>query len=174
MDTALQFVCGSDLGRLDNGSRHDGDKDEDNRTGVIGVEVNYALRLNPKLGECNARKVGIAESTGIFTQQAINDIKQSGCGSLLHNILLTEAYRLKHEMTYSQHVILSPADELASEHKVAEIQRMLQPNSQNKIVRVTLEDLYTAAQKAVRGPLRDHLDTFYDRYLDFRKITWLL
>ncbi|HUS85514.1 MAG TPA: hypothetical protein VMX56_10235, partial [Anaerolineales bacterium] len=116
----------------------------------------------------------VAESAGIFTPQAVNDIQQSGCTQLMDNILLTESYRLKHKLANSQHVVLAPTDEQFSKQEVAEVQSMLLPTSQNKIARVTLERMIRAARKAARRPLRDQLDAFYARYLDFKKIKALL
>ena len=149
-------------------------EDEDRRAGLLTVEVKYTRPLNAELGESNARKADVAESAGIFTPQAVNDIQQSGCTQLMDNILLTESYRLKHKLANSQHVVLAPTDEQFSKQEVAEVQSMLLPTSQNKIARVTLERMIRAARKAARGPLRDQLDAFYARYLDFKKIKALL
>lgn len=148
-------------------------EDEDRRAGLLTVEVKYTRPLSTELGECNARKVDVAEAAGIFTPLAVDDIEQSGCTLLMRNLLLMESYRLKHELAYSQHVVLSPAKEQFAKQEVAEIQRMLQPNYQKKILRVKLEDLISAARKKADGPLRDQLDAFFARYLDFKKIKGL-
>jgi hypothetical protein len=149
-------------------------EDDDNQTGIIGIETKYTDRLGTNKAIKNQKKVKIAVSSGIFTKQTISSIKKDGCKQIMRNVLLTESYRLKHQMKYSQHVILSPNEEVYSYKEVMDFQTLLLPNCKDKIIRITLEDFISASQTVSDKTFQKHLKAFHKRYLDFQKIVELL
>lgn len=149
-------------------------ENEDKQQGIIAIETKYTDKLGTNVGKKNQKKIEIAEAAGIFTEDALKDIREYGCQQLMRNVLLTESYRLKHQMTYSQSIILSPADEPFSDQEVAEFQTLLLPSFQTKIARVTIEDFISAPQSVLNPGLRKHLHAFHNRFLDFQKVEALL
>ena len=54
--------------------------------------------------------------------------------------------------------------------------KLLLPNYQDKIARITLEQFVSSAQATVSATpaIKEHLAYFYDRYLDFKKVDEIL
>lgn len=145
-------------------------EDMQRQAGVIGIETKYTDKLGKNKTFKNEKKAQIAESAGIFTDEAISSIKSDGCTQIIRNVLLTESYRLKHHMKYSQSVILSPTEEPFSDEEVTDFKALLSPNGQCKISRITLEHFVSTVYEVVNAPLREHLEQFRRRYLDFKQI----
>ncbi|MBM4167479.1 MAG: hypothetical protein FJ218_11260 [Ignavibacteria bacterium] len=151
---------------------------ENNRMWIIGIEVKYTDKLgkntskgnSEKKQKKNIKKIEVVKESKIFTQEAIESFEDSNhkFPQIERNVLLTEAYRLNHGITFSQSIILSPQEDTESKEEIEKFQKLLTDKS--KLKRVTLENFVSTFQKFATNKYRSWLNEFNMRYLDFKLI----
>lgn len=145
--------------------------DKENKRSLIAIECKYTDSLGTNKAKENEVKYQIATETGFFSSQGLSHIKNEGCTQIYRNFLLTEKYRIKHQMADSWSVILAPKDNPTTEKEIQTINNMLLPEFRDKkIFKYQLEDFIQVIKEQVPKEYTPWVNWFQDRYLDFIKI----
>lgn len=135
---------------------------------IISIETKYIDQLGQNKAKDNSLKVETAKSLNIFTANGINTISK-GCTQIYRNFLLTEKYRLFHELTDSYSVILAPSEHPTTETEISSLHENLIPDFQYKLRKYALEDFVESLKPDCPEEFQHWLTLFYSRYLDFGK-----
>ena len=141
-------------------------QDKDGLLGLIAFETKYVEALGSNKARDNELKVEVARRASIFTSAGI-DHSSEGCTQIYRNLLLAEAFRLRHSLNHSTSIILSPRENTSSNKEIKELQGFLKPDEQYKLKAVTLEDFTNYDYSAWPEKFQFWLNNFKTRYLEF-------
>lgn len=147
--------------------------DETGNRYVIAIETKYTDCLGSNLAKENELKIQTALKSGLFTNDGIAHINK-GCTQVYRNFLLTEKYRMVHQLKDSYSIILAPKDHPSTDSEIQSMLKFLKPEYHYKLKKYTLEDLVSSLGKNCPDEFQAWLEWFYDRYLDFNKVESIL
>ncbi len=147
--------------------------DEENNKYIIAIETKYTDCLGLNKAEDNEAKVTAARKSGLFTSNGLEHI-QNGCTQMYRNFLLTEKYRMVHQLKDSFSIILAPKDHPTTEKEITSLRTFLKQEYHYKLEKYSLEDFVSSLGKSCPKEFQTWLKWFFDRYLDFSKIEPLL
>lgn len=143
--------------------------DNANNKYIIAIETKYTDSLGVNKAKDNVAKVKTASESGLFTEEGLAHIKD-GCTQIYRNFLLTEKYRMVHQLKDSFSIILAPKDHPSTDNEIKSLLKYLHPEHQYKLKKYSLEDFVSSLGKSCPYEFKIWLKWFFDRYLDFNKI----
>lgn len=135
---------------------------------LISIETKYIDQLGQNKAKDNSLKQETAESLNIFNSNGLDTIAR-GCTQIYRNFLLTEKYRMVHELTDSFSIIMAPGEHPTTEKEIRSLQKNLKPEFHYKLKKYALEDFIKLLQVECPDEFSEWLNWFYDRYLNFEK-----
>lgn len=139
-------------------------------TGIIGIETKYTDELGKASVRDNPMMAKMAARSGIFTSKAMKSIAVLGKLQVHRNLLLAEAYRLKHGLRYSHSIILAPRGEPGTPKEVAKARLALKTEMRDRIQAVALDDFVGHVREGAPPSYRKWIEDFQSRYLNFAAV----
>jgi len=143
-------------------------RSKDGEKGAIGIETKYVDSLGTNNPKDMKKKHLIANEIGCFTSEGLESIKTK-CPQLVRNFMLTEKYRMNHSFGRSQSIILALQEDSEPEAEIQKLKKILRPEFQSKIAKISLEDFVTAIGTHCPSGYRRWITKFQSRYLDMKK-----
>lgn len=136
---------------------------------IIAIEVKYTDSLGSNEASDKESKFIIAKESGVFTTLGLAQVK-SVCPQIYRNFLLTEKYRMVHELTDSYSVVLAPKDHPTTLEEIKSLKNHLKRNYKYKIDSYPLEDFMDALYEVCPHEYLEWIGSFKERYLNFKTI----
>ena len=148
-------------------------KDENGEQYLISIELKYTDCLGTNKAKNNLLKFEFAKNLTQFTDEGLKLI-ENGCNQIYRNYLLTEKYRVVHKLKDSYSIILAPAQHPSTEKEINSLKNNLKPEYHHKIMKYDLESFMNNLKKNCPDELKNWLENFYNRYLNFAVVDNLL
>lgn len=149
--------------------------DKANHQYLIAIETKYTDSLGKNIAsdkESNIKIITATES-GLFTETGLSNIRK-GCTQIYRNFLLTEKYRMVHQLKDSYSIILAPKDHPSTDGEIKSLLKVLHPEYHYKLKKYALEDFVATLRKNCHDEFQPWLTWFYDRYLNFNKLETIM
>ena len=145
--------------------------DEANHQYLIAIETKYTDSLGKNIASDikSNIKINTASQSGLFTETGLSNIRK-GCTQIYRNFLLTEKYRMVHQLKDSYSIILAPKDHPSTDGEIKSLLEVLHPEYHYKLKKYALEDFVATLRNNCPDEFQPWLNWFYDRYLNFNKI----
>jgi hypothetical protein len=143
--------------------------DETKNSYIIAIETKYTDSLGLNTAKDNDLKMKAAMGSDLFTQEGLSNINE-GCTQIYRNFLLTEKYRMVHQLKDSYSMILAPKDHPSTENEIVSLKKYLKPQFHYKLKKYSLEDFIFSLGKSCPEEFKRWLNWFDDRYLNFSKV----
>jgi len=143
--------------------------DRANRKYLISFEVKYAERLGTDEAHEKVNKYQIAAHTGLFTTAGLEQVNDC-CPQIYCNFLLTEKYRMVHQLEDSFSVVLAPKDNPSTYKEITSLRKNLKSEYKYKIQYYTLEDFMDAFNQRCPYEFLDWIGKFKERYLNLKTV----
>ena len=143
--------------------------DDDNKKYLLAIEVKYTDSLGKNSARDNDSKYKIASESGLFTVLGLANIKQD-CPQIYRNFLLTEKYRMVHQLENSYSIILAPKGHPSTDTEIKSLKNHLKRENKYKIESIALEDFMEALYEVSPYEFLDWIGKFRDRFLNFNTI----
>ena len=140
---------------------------------IIAIETKYTDSLGLNKANDNTLKYKTATESDLFTEDGLSHIK-NGCTQIYRNFLLTEKYRMVHQLKDSYSIILAPKDHPSTDGEIKSLLELLHPEYHYKLKKYAIEDFVSALGKSCPDEFQAWLKWFFDRYLDFNKIETIM
>ncbi len=141
--------------------------DKEGEKNIIAIEVKYTDSLGTNKAKENEKKYEVAKNTKFFTAEGLKVIDQ-GCTQIFRNFLLTESYRMKEKMPNSYNVILAPAQHPSTLTELNAIKKYFNDTCpEDKLTKYDLETFVHIIAEKVPAEMKDWINWFEKRYLDF-------
>ena len=140
---------------------------------IIAIETKYTDSLGVNMSKDNEMKIKASSESGLFTNEGLMHIEK-GCTQIYRNFLLTEKYRMVHNLKNSFSIILAPKDHPSTDTEIKSLLKFLLPEYQYKLKKYSIEDFVTTLNKKCPDSFQIWLKWFWDRYLNFNKIESIL
>jgi hypothetical protein len=148
-------------------------RSKDGGKGCIGIETKYVDSLGTNNPKDMKKKLPIANEIGRFTSEGLESIKTK-CPQLVRNFMLAEKYRMNHSFDRSQSIILALCEDNEPEAEIQKLKKILRPEFQSKIAKISLEEFVAAIGKHCSSDHRGWITKFRSRYLDMKKAAELV
>jgi hypothetical protein len=143
--------------------------DVENKKYLIAIEVKYTDSLGNNSARDNESKYKIAKETGLFTVLGLARVKEE-CPQIYRNFLLTEKYRMVHQLEDTYSFVLAPKGHPTTETEIKSLKNYLKREYKYKIESMTLEDFMEELYEVCPYEFLDWIGKFRDRYLNFDTI----
>ncbi|MBX2907859.1 MAG: hypothetical protein KF744_17570 [Taibaiella sp.] len=144
--------------------------DADGEKCIIAIECKYTDSLGTNKASDNEKKLAVAIKSDLFTEAGIEHIC-NGCTQIYRNFLLTESYRMVHDLQHSVSVILAPKDHPTTAAEINSLKQYLKPQfTENKLHKYALEDFTETIANNVTDAWKPWIEWFQKRYLAFHRI----
>jgi hypothetical protein len=143
--------------------------DRANKKYLIAFEVKYAERLGTDEACDKVNKFQIAAHSGLFTTAGLEMVNDF-CPQIYRNFLLTEKYRMVHQLEDSFSVVLAPKDNPSTFKEITSLRKNLKSEYKYKIRAYTLEDLMDDLHERCPCEFLDWIGRFKERYLNFKTV----
>jgi len=136
----------------------------DGSTGIIGIETKYTDRLGKNPGSNLPRALESARNSKCFTSGGM-EMLEKGASQIARNFLLTEAYRMRHGMSASLSLVLSPAEDVSGVKEIEQFKMHLNEEGRSRISHLSLERFVEAVQQHTTIARRAWINEFERRYV---------
>lgn len=148
-------------------------RDKENKENIISIEVKYTDKLGSNCAAKNDLKVLTAKDSGFFSEEGLQFIN-IGCPQIYRNFLLTEKYRMVHDLSNSYSIILVPQDHPTTESEITFLKKNLTTSCpESKLKKYSLEAFVQIISENINEELKPWIDWFYERYLNFSLVSKL-
>ena len=148
--------------------------DKDGGQNIIAIEVKYTDSLGTNKATEIDEKYYAAKDSGYFTTEGLIEIDK-GCTQIFRNFLLTEKYRMKHNLSKSYNVILAPAEHPSTIAELNALKKYFNETCPtDKLIKYDLETFVAVLEENVPTEMKDWSNWLYNRYLDFSQVKELL
>jgi hypothetical protein len=144
--------------------------DKNGGQNIIAIEVKYTDSLGTNKASENQLKYEVAKDSKLFTEAGLKQI-EAGCTQIFRNFLLTEKYRMVHNLANSYNVILAPTQHPSTESEINAIKKYFSEQCpKDKLIKYDLESFTKTIEESAPTELKQWLTWFRNRYLMFNQV----